>query len=454
VSPAPTSVAEDVAVDVPSRRTFTVSLGAIVLFGVLVRVLYLEVVGPHTRLFADSGWYYAQAGNIRRGIGYVDIAREIGFWNGRAVPHGLRATAFWPPGYPTFLAGVQVLFGTTVFVSRVAGAATGAATIALTGLLGRSIAGARVGIVAAALVAVSPLLIAADGSLMSETLYVPLVVLALLLAHHARNRPTILSWCALGAAIGLAALVREDALLLVVFVMIPTAVLVRRPIREVASRFAVGAVVLVAVLAPWVVRNAVVVGQPTLSTVAASWVVAGANCASTYHGSSVGYWDGACTHPELGFRMSEVSYANRERTQGVSYALHHAGRWPAVVTARVARVWGLWNPSDQARLDHVESRNRAWQELMWPVSIVVLVLGILGLRVLARHGRQIAMLLAPIAMTTVLAAISYGNTRFRGPAECALAVGAAALLVHSWERWIGGRARVKRRPARAAGARS
>jgi 4-amino-4-deoxy-L-arabinose transferase-like glycosyltransferase len=437
-----------------SRQRFVMGLLAAIAVGVVVRVAYLEIVGPHTRLFADSGWYYAQATNIRRGVGYVDIAREIGFWDGRAVPHGLRATAYWPPGYPTFLAGVQGLFGTTVFVSRLAGAATGAATIALTGLLGRSIAGPRVGIVAAALVAVSPLLVATDGSLMSETLYVPLVLLALLVAHHARNRPTVASWCALGAVIGLAALTREDALLLVVFVMIPAAVLARRPIRDIALRFAVGALALAAVLAPWLVRNAVVVGQPTLSTVAASWVAAGANCPSTYRGSTVGYWDATCTDPALGFRMSEVAYADRERTQGVSYALHHAGRWPAVVTARVARVWGLWDPRNQARLDHVETRNRAWQLLMWPVSLALLVLGVLGLRTLARHGRQIAMLVAPLAMTTFTAAVTYGNTRFRGPAECALAIGAAALLLELWDRLRRRPSPVSRLPSRAAGARS
>jgi 4-amino-4-deoxy-L-arabinose transferase-like glycosyltransferase len=454
MSPAPTSVGEDVAVVVPSRRTFTVSLGAIVLFGALVRVVYVEVIGPHARLFADSGWYYAQAANIRRGVGYVDIARQIGFWNGHAVPHELRATAYWPPAYPTFLAGVQVLFGTSIFVARVAGAATGAATILLTGLLGRAIARERVGLVAAALVAVSPLVVAIDGSLMSETLYLPLVLLALLLAQYARNRPSVATWCALGAVTGLAALARDDAILLVVFVMIPTALLALRPARETLSRLVLGVLVLGAVITPWLVRNAVRVGQPALSTVSPSWVVAGANCGPTYRGAAIGDWVGDCAQPQLGFRTTEIGYADHERSRGLSYAFHHVGRWPTVVSARVARVWGLWNPVNQARYDHVESRNRVWQELMWPVSLVLLGLGAVGLRLLARHGRQIAMLVAPIAMTTLVAVVGYGNTRFRGPAECALAVAAAALLVHLWDRWTRRPSPVSRFPSRAAGSRS
>ena len=64
------------------------------------------------------------------------------------------------------------------------GCVTGAATVAFTGLLGRTVAGSRVGLLGALLVALSPSLIAADGSLMAETLSVPLVVLAALLAQR------------------------------------------------------------------------------------------------------------------------------------------------------------------------------------------------------------------------------------------------------------------------------
>jgi 4-amino-4-deoxy-L-arabinose transferase-like glycosyltransferase len=419
---------------VDARARFGVMLLAIAAGAAVLRVGYVEIVGPHARLFADSGWYQVQASNIRSGVGYIDVARELGFWNGMPVPHGHRATAYWPPAYPAFLAAVQRAFGTSVFVQRVAGAATGAASVAVTGLLGRAVGGHRVGVLAALIVAVNPLLIAVDGSLMSETLYVPLVLLALLLAHAARNRPTFPAWSALGAVVALATLARQDAILLVVFAMIPAAVLAGRAPREIVPRVAVGLLVLAAVLAPWVLRNEAKVGQATIATVSGATVVAGSNCRPAYHGSTIGYWVGECVDRELGFRTSEVAYSDHTRAQGVRYALHHLGSWPAVVTARVARVWGLWSPTNQARLDHVESRNRQWQVLVWPVSLILLVLGIAGLRVLARQSAQIAMLVVPIAMTTFIAVATYGNTRWRAPAECTLAIGAAATLLAIWDR--------------------
>jgi hypothetical protein len=50
-------------------------------------------------------------------------------------------------------------------------------------VLGRRIAGAKVGLGAAALVAASPFLVAADGSLMAEALFVLLITAAVLLAY-------------------------------------------------------------------------------------------------------------------------------------------------------------------------------------------------------------------------------------------------------------------------------
>ena len=81
---------------------------------------------------------------------------------GRAV-----ATAGFPPLWPALLAVVDKLGADGDRAFELTGAVLGAGTIALTGLVGRRVAGPRIGLVAAALVAVCPALIAADGSLMS-----------------------------------------------------------------------------------------------------------------------------------------------------------------------------------------------------------------------------------------------------------------------------------------------
>jgi 4-amino-4-deoxy-L-arabinose transferase-like glycosyltransferase len=414
------------------RRPFALPLALATVCGVVARVSYIQLVAPHHLLFPDSWWYFLQAQNLRHGLGYLWIAPpKYGLtikWRAIRSP----ATAYWPPGYPVFLAVVQTLFGAALLTSQLAGAATGAATIVLTGLLGRAIAGRSVGIVAAFLVALSPLVIATDGSLMADTLYLPLVLLALLLAHRARTRSTFPAWCALGAAIGAATLVRQDALLLIVFAAVPAAVLSGHPTRDLLPKLALGLGALTLVVGPWVVRNAIEMHTPTISTLSSS-VAGGANCKVTYSGREIGWWDTSCPHPELLKKLGEAQYANRVTHRGISYAANHASRLPVVMAARFGRTWGLWNPVNEARLESPQSRNYRWQMFAWPVSLCTLVLGLVGWRMLAVRRRPIALLVAPAAMTTVITLFGYGNTRFRGPAECALAIGAAAAIV-GWTR--------------------
>ena len=411
------------------RPGFGVLLGAIVLSGVVIRAVYIVRFAPSQHIFPDSFWYYAQAKNLRAGDGYIDIARQLGAFNGHADIAGKRPTAYWPPLFPMLLAAWQTVVGDSIRQSQLLGCLTGAATVALTGLLGRAVVSRTVGLVAAGLVAVSPFIIAVDGSLMSETLYLPLVILALLFAARARERPTPWSWILLGATIGLASLARGDALFLVPVVMIPAAILTRDSWRQVLPRIALGLLALAVVLAPWVVRNAVKVGDPSLSTISASAVLAVANCDATYYGRQLGSWSSPCMQPKLGFRMSEAAYAEKMRQKGIDFALAHVSRWPVVGAARVARVWGFWDPSDLTKREALETRNQTWQWLAWPASLATFGFGLAGFWILRRRGRPIAVLIAPVVMVTAVALLTYGNTRFRAAAEPTLLIGVAVVLV-------------------------
>ena len=88
-------------------------------------------------------------------------------------------------------------------------------------LLGRRVGGDRVGLGAAMVGAVYPVLLAADGALMSESLYGLLVASALLLALRLGERRDLASAAALGAVIGLAALTRSEGLLLLPLLALP-----------------------------------------------------------------------------------------------------------------------------------------------------------------------------------------------------------------------------------------
>ena len=72
---------------------------------------------------------------------------------------------------------------------RLAGALFGAGTIVVVALIARRLAGDRAGLLAGALAAAYPVLVAADGALMSESLLGLLVAGSLLAAYRLRDRP-------------------------------------------------------------------------------------------------------------------------------------------------------------------------------------------------------------------------------------------------------------------------
>ena len=185
-------------------------------------------------------------------------------------------TAAHPPLYPTVLAGLSLLGGDGVLAQRALGAFLGGVTIVLVALIGRRVGGDRVGLVAAAVAALHPVLVGADGAPMSESLYGLLVAACLLVALRLRERRGVGLAAALGALIGLAALTRSEALLLVILIGLPLTLSGARAGRWRRALALCGACAVV--LAPWTIRNWSAFDRPTLISHNDSTVLAGANC--------------------------------------------------------------------------------------------------------------------------------------------------------------------------------
>jgi 4-amino-4-deoxy-L-arabinose transferase-like glycosyltransferase len=398
---------------------FAWRLVLIAVAGVVLRIAYDTVVLHRLHLGLDSTWYYLEAGLLRRHHSYADPSVF--------VAHRL-PTAAHPPAYPAFLALVQSLFGDSVRTSQLAGLATGAATIVLTGLLARRITDDATALVSAVLVASSPLLIAVDGSLMSETLFVPLALGIALTSAVARETDRPAPWVLAGVLVALAALTRAEALVLFPCLVLPAAILgQQRPRRRVVNAAVAGAAAMV-ILVPWVARNAIRVHEPTIATVSSATAVGGANCDATYSGDAIGAWDIACTHPELRSALDEAAFSRRNVRNAADYARGHVTRLPIVLAARIARAAGAWSPSNQARIEQEETRNRRWQTLVVVSGPAVLLAGAFGITLLARRRRPIAVLVGLLTSSAVIVVLGWGNTRFRAAAEPALLIGVAVCL--------------------------
>src|SRR4051812_25845136 len=403
------------------RGSFRARLAAIVAGAVALRLLYVLVLARHVPMAGDSQFFNAEANLVADGKGYVEPFVEAAY--GISVP-----TAAHPPLYPTLLAALSAVGLDGLLAHRALGAFLGGVTIVLIALIGRRVGGERVGLVAALVAALYPLLVAADGAPMSESLYGLLIAACLLAALALRDarrdapggRPVWLA-AALGALIGLAALTRSEALLLLGLLGLPLTWRAWRPALALV-------VACVLVLAPWTIRNWSAFDRFTLISHNDSTVLAGANCDRTYRGPDLGGWRFECISPRHTFR--EGAQAARWRQEGIDYATGHASRWPLVVPVRVLRTWDLWQPRRQ--IESAEGRARWAEKAGVAAYFLLLPFTVAGFVLLRRrpgdHG-PFWILLAPAVLVTVSSAIGYGVPRFRHAFEISLVVTAAVALV-------------------------
>jgi 4-amino-4-deoxy-L-arabinose transferase-like glycosyltransferase len=421
---------------------FAVRLAAICAAALALRVVYVLTFSRHLHFGLDAIWYELVAGTIADAKGFVDPAKFYG--------HGLVVeTAFRPPLYPVFLAAVNKTIGGTRTTYQLAGCALGTFTVAFVGQLGRRVGGTTVGLGAAALAAVSPALLGIDASVMAETLYIPLIALTLLALMRACERPSVVRWAFAGVLGGAATLARGDGALIVVVVVLPVAFLCsgRRSRREQLGAVGVALLGALVVVAPWIVRNQIQVHRPTLATLDAGTAIAGTNCPATYFGARLGSWDEACTHVPNENELTELQLTDALQHRGVQYATNHLARVPLVVSARVARQWGLWDPANEARLESVESRNEGWQLLTWGFDLALAALSIYALVTLVKRRKvsEVAPFVLLLVAVTLDAALVYGKQRFQAAAHPALLVLAAYALALLARNTRGSRAPAGRR---------
>src|SRR4051794_36575277 len=399
------------------RVDFRLALLGIVAVGVAIRVGYTLVEAPWPPPGLDDQFYFSALPKLLAdGHGFVAPFKLY-------FDHVEVATAEHPPLYSVVLAAPALVGLDSADAFRLAGAVFGAGTIALVGLLGRRLAGERAGLIAAGIAAVYPTLIAADGALMSETLYGLLTAASLLAAYWLYDEPGALRAVVLGALVALTALTRGEALLLLPLLLIP--VVWRPEFREERAAWRAAGIALVAflvVLAPWTARNWIVFNRPVAIATNSGTAVAGANCAVTYaSGDHLGGWYPPCIKEHPG--KNEAEHHALALDDGVRYARDHAGRLPVVLAARLGRVWSVYKPFAVP-----EGRSVRVQKLGVIAFFLLLPFAGAGYLLLRRRGEVTWILLAPFIIVTVTALTTYGNLRFREPAEVALALLAAVAV--------------------------
>jgi 4-amino-4-deoxy-L-arabinose transferase-like glycosyltransferase len=397
---------------------FRGALMGIALAGLALRLVYAYVIVKSRPLLGDALEFQQQANLLASGHGL--IAPELWY-----AQHIARPSADKPPVYPFLEAAISLLGGRTWAWHDIVDLVAGTATVCVTGLVGRRVGGARTGLIAAAVASACPLLIAADGSLRSESVFALLVTLSLLAALRLREAPSAVRAAALGAVIALAALTRAEALLLVVLLPFGLAGF-RRGLLSVA--------VCAAVLSPWLARCWIVFGQPVLVSTNVGGLLAGANCPETYAGPLLGQWDLSCLPPAQ--YANEARESDHLRDVGLRYARRHSDRLPVVIAARIGRSFELFRPAQEWGFESFfEGRSVTVEEVGVFVYYAVALLGVAGTVLIVRRRGPWGILLAPLILVVFVSVTGYGFTRFRVGAEPALILLASVALEAVLARW-------------------
>src|SRR3954447_21127776 len=147
-------------------RAFMRGLAAIVVMALGLRVAYALIEGPHLVIAGDARTFHELANSIASGNGFVRL-------DAPTPPDP-------PPLYPLYLSAFSLVGLKSWAAHRVASCLLGAATVGAVGILGRRVGGDRVGLGAAGIAAVYPLLWVNDATVLSESLYGLLIALALI----------------------------------------------------------------------------------------------------------------------------------------------------------------------------------------------------------------------------------------------------------------------------------
>jgi 4-amino-4-deoxy-L-arabinose transferase-like glycosyltransferase len=422
----------------PSRSRFARGLVAVCALAALIRFLNVFWWRPTTnmpgfhgyKLGGDAFYYHWQANALAKGAWFVD-PYVWHFLGGRERP-----SATHPPLYVTFLALWSRLGLDSVTWHRVASCFLGIAAVAVIGLVGRKLGGNAVGLIAAGIAAVYPEIWINDGMLLSESMAILMTAVMLYTVYQFARQPTMRNAVLMGLVCGITALSRTELTLVFPLVVIPLALLARSvPFRERCKQAAAACVVGGLVLAPWILFNLVRFEEPTTMTSATGAALSAASCDGVYYGKYIGYYANCFQGPWPKPSLDESQRDLVPRQQAVDYIKSHTKRLPIVVAARIGRLWGVFKPGQTTALDWwLEGRGRAPTWIGLFCYYALMPFAIFGLVVMRRRRIPILPLLAIAAIATFAAALTFGVTRYRAPAEVALVLAAAMGAVAAWDR--------------------
>jgi 4-amino-4-deoxy-L-arabinose transferase-like glycosyltransferase len=364
------------------------------------RLAAIAVIGLSYPMDNDEPEYYQPAVHIANGEGYRKVPQQS--------PDGVaHLTAYRMPGPALVLAVAFKLLGASYSLARFISALVSAAAAPLMYLWAQRVAPRGAALLAAVACALYPTYIYYSLRIFSEPYFIPILLLSLLLSVAAIESRTPWPSSLAGLSWGLTVMVRPHGL------PIATVVALYFVCHKRWSRAALVALGVAAFLAPWLIRNQIVLGHPVLLATESGETLLGANNPYVYENPALhGMWVSPIRIPEYSERLKPVrdeversrlqsqistDYLKRNPAQAPILAYYKLRRWltPVTVTGGAIRLLVLAS---------------------YGVMLVLLVLGVL-LGVFRRTAALDITLNSTLVFVAVTAVYWGGLTRGRLPLE-------------------------------------
>ena len=231
-----------------------------------------------------------------------------------------KPTAYRPPGYIFFLAGIYSLFGPNDFMARLVNILLGVLSCWLTYILTIELFDKRTALIAALMIAMFPSLIAWTNILATENLFIPVILGVWISFLKAVKSQTIRwSWLILsGFLLGIGVLIRSATLVLPGIMVLALILRIRfkvcspQGIKILGKYAVIGlmiSMVMLATVLPWSIRNSIIFGHFVLvSTEGGITFLAGQNELALTDEYSV---DGPVFEQLNAEKLDEISYDQR-----------------------------------------------------------------------------------------------------------------------------------------------
>ncbi len=384
-------------------------LAVVVALGLAVRLAWLAAVP--TQPVTDFAWYFDRAVSIANGQGYSVDGRP---------------TAYWPFGYPAFLGAAFALMGPSLGLAKALNTALTLLAVVLAWVVARRLyPSVWVAHGTALILALHPAFVAYSGVLASEPLFTCLTLVGSALCLFCPRRslgPVALG----GAVLGLATLVRPQAVLLPGLILVCLAVWDGREAfrGRLLLTLCVAYCGLALALLPWTVRNLNVFDRFVFVS-----TNGGDNLLIGHHPGATGRWkDPVQIEP----RLAGLGEVQRDRTAR-SLALFYLRQDPLqpLRTGPERLEATFWSGSDAAYWAFQTEPGRlvtpgrdgrrglflSFRRFAEGAAVGVGSLFAIGLAVAGLKRARVPLLpIALVAMTAALSLLFFGNPRFGFPA--------------------------------------